>query len=65
MANFTFKELQFTNDSNDEFNMNGMCPIRVQEAAPRKSTINNILGYSRALSVRKSSHLENIKMIVN
>lgn len=32
---------------------------------PKKETISNILNYSKALSVRKSKHLDFIEMILN
>ena len=32
---------------------------------PKKETINNILNYSKALSVRKSKTLDTIEMVLN
>ncbi len=32
---------------------------------PKKSTINNILNYSKALSVRDSEHLETVSFVLN
>ena len=33
--------------------------------APKEATINNILNYSKALSIRKSKHLGFIELILN
>lgn len=33
--------------------------------APKKETIDNILNYSKALSIRKSEHLDFIEIILN
>lgn len=32
---------------------------------PKQSTINNILNYSKALSVRDSEHLETVSFVLN
>lgn len=32
---------------------------------PKQSTINNILNYSKALSVRESEHLETVSFVLN
>lgn len=37
----------------------------VESDSPSNSTINNILNYSAALSVRKSKHLDNIFLVLN
>ena len=37
----------------------------VEEYQPRQRVVDNILNFSRALSVRKSRHIENIVMILN
>jgi len=66
MANFTFKDLNsIINTTNNGNNIYATCSIDEKELMPRKSTINNILGYSKSLSVRKSKHLSEIKMILN
>lgn len=33
--------------------------------SPKKETINNILNYSKALSIRKSKHLDFIELVLN
>ena len=33
--------------------------------SPKKQTINNILNYSKALSVRKSTNIDYIEMVLN
>jgi len=35
------------------------------ELSPKKQTINNILNYSKALSVKKSKNVDYIEMILN
>ncbi|MDT8411115.1 MAG: hypothetical protein RQ875_01520 [Vicingaceae bacterium] len=37
----------------------------VKRNSPKKSTINNILNYSKALSVRDSNHLETVSFVLN
>ncbi len=65
MANFTLRELNFLlNDANSN-HMNVLCPHEGREKSPKTTTMNSILGYSRALSVRKSKHLSSIEMILN
>ncbi len=66
MANFTFREFYSNfNNTNDDSLMNVMCGISADECVPKKQTLDNIMGYSKALSVRKSKHLKNIKMLLN
>lgn len=36
-----------------------------EEMSPRPNTVQNILNYSRALSVRKSQNISNIFMVLN
>lgn len=33
--------------------------------SPKQETINNILNYSKALSIRKSKHLDFIELVLN
>tara|TARA_R110001592_G_scaffold339687_6_gene627571 strand:- start:739 stop:930 length:192 start_codon:yes stop_codon:yes gene_type:complete len=35
------------------------------EKSPKQQTINNILNYSKALSIRDSKHLKHIEMVLN
>ena len=35
------------------------------EKSPKQQTINNILNYSKALSIRESKHLKHIEMVLN
>jgi hypothetical protein len=35
------------------------------EKSPKQQTINNILNYSKALSIRDSKHLTHIEMVLN
>jgi len=39
--------------------------LKEKTVAPKKTTINNILNYSKALSVRKSSTINHIEMVLN
>ena len=36
-----------------------------EKFAPKKQTIDNILNYSKALSVRKSTNIDYIEMVLN
>jgi len=36
-----------------------------EKYSPKKQTINNILNYSKALSIKKSKHVDYIEMILN
>ena len=36
-----------------------------EQYSPKKQTINNILNYSKALSIKKSKHVDYIEMILN
>jgi len=53
------------NHTNSDTNMYAVCSIEEHDYKPRKSTINNILGYSKALSVRKSSYIDDMRMMLN
>lgn len=59
MAHFTFNNYPLWENNNNS-NM-----IDEMEKLPKTATVNSILNYSKALSVRKSKHLDHIKMIVN
>jgi len=39
--------------------------LKEKVVEPRKTTINNILNYSKALSIRKSSTIDHIEMVLN
>jgi len=39
--------------------------LKEQFVGPKKSTLNTILNYSKALSVRKSSNIDYIEMVLN
>ncbi len=66
MAIFTFNDYNsLINDTNTTFDKSLMCPIEEIMMTPKESTLNSILGYSRALSVRESKHLSKIEMILN
>lgn len=36
-----------------------------EKYSPKKQTINNILNYSKSLSIKKSNHVDYIEMILN
>ena len=59
---FTLKEnslfTQFEKDLCNEV-------LREKVVGPKKSTINNILNYSKALSIRESSTIDHIEMVLN
>jgi hypothetical protein len=56
LANFTRKEEQMVKD---------LMPHAGLHAEPSERSIQNILAYSKALSVRKSEHLQHMRMILN
>ena len=39
--------------------------VNLKKVKPSKQAIDNILNYSKALSIRKSDNLDNIEMILN
>lgn len=50
-------------ESLDKMEENDDTPIAI--GAPKRQTINNILNYSKALSIKKSKHVDYIEMILN
>ena len=64
MVIFTFEDLQeLQNQENELLNTEKM--TEQVELSPKTSSVNNILNYSKALSVRKSKSLKQVKMILN
>ncbi|MEM7161084.1 MAG: hypothetical protein AAF487_01470 [Bacteroidota bacterium] len=65
MVNFTFEDLHDL--ENNEKSIFGRIATQAEEIeiSPKKSTVNNILAYSKALSVRDSKSLKKVKMILN
>jgi hypothetical protein len=64
MLNYTLDELaDFTRK--EEKMVKEMLPNFGLQAEPSESCIQNILAYSKALSVRKSKTLEHIRLILN
>ena len=65
MVNFTFEDLQDLKNQEKSMFMHFANNAEEIEISPKKSTINNILNYSKALSVRDSELIKKIKMILN
>lgn len=66
MANFTFFDFQEL--TNNEENLSKLLHLetnKIDETMPSESSINNILAYSKALSVRKSDNLGHIENVLN
>ena len=51
--------------TNREQNFQVLSETEDFQSEPRKNVIDNILNYSKALSVRKSAMIENVEMILN
>ena len=64
----TFTHLEFLelaqNEKTLKKSLNNM-EVKQPELSPKKQTINNILNYSKALSVKKSKNVDYIEMILN
>lgn len=64
MVIFTFEDLQeLQNQENKLLNRKKM--TEQVELSPKDVSVDNILNYSKALSVRKSKSLKQVKMILN
>ncbi|MCB0401722.1 MAG: hypothetical protein KDD41_06540 [Flavobacteriales bacterium] len=64
MQNFThFDLLEITKKENELKSL--LDQESPENKGPKNETIQNILNYSKALSVRKSSHLDTIEMVLN
>lgn len=59
LADFSEHEKELTNA------LFGNSNNTAKSESPSNNTINNILNYSAALSVRKSKHIENIFLVLN
>ena len=65
MKHFTYSDFNELTDDENHFNKL-LRPKRNEEVeAPSKTSINNILAYSKALSVRKSSSIDFIENVLN
>jgi hypothetical protein len=60
LANFSQNEQKLVQSL---FGENQIAPV--EEFEPSALSVQNILNYSKALSVRKSEHLEHISLILN
>jgi hypothetical protein len=65
MQKFTHSDLLEINEQEQELKLL-LNPQKEDEIyTPKKATIDNILNYSKALSIRKSENLNYIEMILN
>ncbi|MDF1672877.1 MAG: hypothetical protein P1U41_05205 [Vicingaceae bacterium] len=65
MQNFTHFDLQEITKKEKELKMLLNLTKEKMYYTPKKETINNILNYSKALSIRKSKQLDFIELILN
>ncbi len=65
MQNFTHFDLLELTEKEAEFKALISKKKREMMYSPKKETINNILNYSKALSVRKSDNIDFIEMVLN
>jgi hypothetical protein len=62
----TFTHLDFLQLTSKEKKLKSEISENVKnEKFPKQETINNILNYSKALSIRKSKHIKHIEMVLN
>lgn len=64
----TFTHLEFLEIAQNEKTLKeslNQLEVSEPELSPKKQTINNILNYSKALSVKKSENVDYIEMILN
>lgn len=62
----TFTHLDFLQLTSKEKKLKSKLTKNVRiEKSPKQETINNILAYSKASSIRDSKYLEHIEMILN
>ncbi len=64
----TFTHLEFLELEQNEKSLKkslNQLEVSKPELSPKKQTINNILNYSKALSIKKSKHVDYIEMILN
>lgn len=65
MVNFTFEDLQDLENNENNIFQRIAKDMNEFEVSPKKSTVNSIIAYSKALSVRDSKTLNKVKMILN
>jgi hypothetical protein len=65
MQKFTHSDLLEITEKEQEFKLLLNQKKEDEMYTPKKETVDNILNYSKALSIRKSEHLEYIEMILN
>jgi len=66
-STFTLKQLaDFTRKEEELLNELGLIQdVELDHLEPRKHIVDNILNYSKALSVRKTKILGNVEMVLN
>ena len=70
MANFTRDDLaEFSKEEahilNDIFNIEDELEMQDELLSPSQGSVNNVLAYSKALSVRKTKKIDKISFILN
>ncbi|TXB63682.1 hypothetical protein FRY74_12480 [Vicingus serpentipes] len=62
----TFTHLDFLQLTSKEKKLKSEITENVKNVkSPKQQTINNILNYSKALSIRESKHIEHIEIVLN
>lgn len=64
MLNFTLDELADFTRKEEEM-VRDLMPGASLHAEPSEQSIQNILAYSKALSVRRSKHLKHVRLVLN
>ncbi len=65
MPKFTLLDLQEITKQENELKALFKIEEKHSILSPKKETINNILNYSKALSIRKSKQIEFIEVVLN
>lgn len=65
MVNFTLKDLMDFTQKESKMVENVLPQDDIQALEPSESSVQNLLAYSKALSVRKSEYLEHIRLTLN
>jgi hypothetical protein len=65
MQKFTHSDLLEITEQENELKSFLNLKAEIRTSSPKKETVDNILNYSKALSIRKSENLDFIKLILN
>lgn len=65
MVNFTLQDLMNFTQNESKMVENVLQQNEIQSMEPSESSVQNLLAYSKALSVRKSEYLKNFRLTLN